>query len=840
MENYNFKLIEGKWQKYWKDNNSFYFDPKDKRKKYYCIPMFPYPSGELHLGHLRNYVLDDVVARYKRMQGFNVLHAMGADGFGLPAENAAIKRKIHPEDWTKKNIENFIDSIKIIGLSYDLSRYVATCFPDYYGKQQKLFIDMFKKGICYQEDSFVNWDPVDCTVLANEQVINGRGWRSDAIIEKKKIKQWFFKVSDYAEELLNDIDDKLQGWPEMVKTMQKNWIGKSEGALVDFNIVNSNEKITVYTTRPDTLFGASFLGISSNHPLAEDLAKNDKKVQEFINECQKTSVDEKTIETMEKKGFDTGLRVKHPFDNSIQLPVYIANFILMNYGTGAIFGCPAHDQRDYEFAIKYNLPIKVVVSPDGNDFELNKGAYTDDGFLINSNFLNGLAVKDAKGEIIKRIENLGIGKKKINYRLRDWGFSRQRYWGCPIPVVYCSKCGTVHLNESDLPLKLPKDVEFTGKGNPLENHPTWKYTKCPKCGGDAVRETDTMDTFVDSSWYFLRYPELTEKEPFNAELCERMLPIDQYIGGAEHATMHLIYCRFFTKALRDCGYFKIDEPVKNLYNQGMLCYAAYRGKNTKNWCYPQNLVERDGKFYDSTTDEELSYEGSIKMSKSKCNVIDNSKIADAYGADAARLCAMSDTPPDKDAEWTEQGIDGCWRYINRFYKMCLKSDKYDINSIKYENEIIKNTHKTIKDVTKFYDNIEFNKAIAKIRELTNFIEKIELNSEENKRSYYFAIINVIKLFSPIAPHLCSELLEKFNISDQNWPVYDEKLTIDDKITIAIQVNGRLRNTVEVDKNISNEELENIAKEDLGIKKYIDNKTIRRVIVVPEKLVNIVV
>lgn len=833
MERYNFKLVEKKWQKYWQDSNSFTFDKNSKKKKFYALSMFPYPSGELHAGHLRNFAIGDIIARFKRMQGFEVLQPMGADAFGLPAENAAIKRHLYPEDWTKNNIEKFIDGMKKLGLSYDFSRFFATCFPDYYGKQQKLFLDLFKNGLVYQKENFVNWDPVDQTVLANEQVVDGRGWRSGAIVEKKKLKQWFLKITSYAEELLQDINNKLSGWPEKVKLMQKNWIGKSEGALINFKLVNSNEIITIYTTRPETIYGASFIGISSNHPLTEKLAKTDTKIRDFILECQKTAVNEETVETMEKNGINTGISVEHPLNSNWRLPVYIANFILMDYGTGAIFACPAHDKRDYDFAKKYNLPIKKVVDCD----EL---PYEDNGFMINSDFLNGLSSQEAKNLIIKKLEKLGIGKKKVNYRLRDWGFSRQRYWGCPIPIVYCDECGVVPVDEKELPLELPKDVEFTGKGNPLENHPTWKYTKCPKCGTNAIRETDTMDTFVDSSWYFLRYVDLVNDKPFDSSLCEKILPVDQYIGGIEHATMHLIYCRFFVKALRDCGYFKIDEPILNLFNQGMVCHRAYRGTVSKEWCYPWDVKEENSSYYNMKTNEKLSFEGVIKMSKSKSNVVDILKIIDAYGADAARVFVMSDSPADKDFEWTEEGIEGCWKYINRFYRLVISFNQKYVSNSNLENEITKNTHKTIKYVTENIENLEFNKAIAHIREFTNFLEKNKPNSEDEKKSYYFALVSITKLFSPFAPHLCSELMEILGITEQIWPSYSDRLTVENKVTIALQVNGKLRGTLDISKDLDKESIEKLAFNDSRILKYINGLNIKKTIIVPNKLINIVV
>ena len=838
MEHYNFKTIEKKWQEYWEKNESFRFNPNDKRKKFYMLEMFPYPSGELHTGHLRNFTIGDVIARFKRMQGYNVLHPMGADSFGLPAENAAIKRGIKPQDWTKQNINTFINGMKILGLSYDFSRFIATCFPEYYGKQQEIFIDMFNKGLIYQKESFVNWDPVDQTVLANEQVVDGRGWRSGAIVEKKKLNQWFFKVTKYAEELLQGLD-KLDGWSDKVKLMQKNWIGKSNGAEFKMKIKNSQDELIIYTTRPDTLFGASFVAIASNHSIAEKLAKENKKVADFCEECRKTSVDEETIATMEKKGFDTGLKAINPFTNE-ELPIYIANFILMDYGTGAIFGCPAHDERDFDFAKKYNLPIKqVVINKDNEKVEL---PFTEEGYAINSGFLNGLSTKEAKKLAIEKLVKLEIGTEKVNYRLRDWGFSRQRYWGCPIPIVYCENCGAVPLDKKDLPLRLPEDVVFDGKGNPLEKHPTWKHTICPHCGKPAIRETDTMDTFVDSSWYFMRYIDLCKDKPVNSELCNKILPIDQYIGGIEHATMHLIYFRFFTKALRDCGYFNVDEPCVRLFNQGMICHKAYRGKTTKNWCYPWNVEEKDGKFYNIETNEELSYEGIIKMSKSKCNVVDNKKVVDAYGADSARMFVLSDTPADKDFEWTTAGIDGCWKYINKFYRLIANHCDYiPENSVLNDNNVIvKTTHKYIKDTTIALNNLEFNKAIAKIREFSNYLEKVQLKTKEDKQSYYFALINITKLFMPFAPHLCSELLERLKVNNTDWPEYNDALTVEDTIGIAIQINGKLRGTLQVKKDLSKEELESLARNEEGAKKYLEGKEIKKVIVVPNKLVSFVI
>ncbi len=944
MERYNFKQIERKWQEYWEQNKSFAFNIQDKKQKYYIIEMFPYPSGELHMGHVRNYSIGDVLARFKQKQGYNVLHTIGADSFGLPAENAAINKKIHPMDWTQRNVDKFIKAMKKIGLGYDFSRFIITCYPEYYGKQQELFLELFKNGLVYQKESFVNWDPVDKTVLANEQVVDGKGWRSGATVEKKKLKQWFFKVTKYAEELLQDIDT-LTAWPEKVKIMQKNWIGKSEGALIDFkihrkmrlhcpkpyfdylkngvksidgrenspeyhylkigdivefycgdesflaqitqlrtyknikeflnknnlpeilpnidsieegekiyrsefenidkyeflaiNIQTIDDKITVYSTRPDTIAGASFMAISSDHPLAIDLAKNNKEISDFIDVCQKTSVDEETLAKAEKIGYNTGLFAINPFDYN-HMPIFITNFVLMDYGTGAVFGCPAHDQRDYDFAQKYNLPLIRVVTSNANSEDTLP--YTDkDGFVINSDFLNGFTTESAKDSVLRKLEVNKIGKKEINYKLRDWGFSRQRYWGCPIPIVYCDKCGVVPLDKKDLPLELPKDVTFDGKGNPLENHSTWKHTVCPKCGGPATRETDTMDTFVDSSWYFMRYIDPYQDKPINTELCNMILPIDQYIGGIEHATMHLIYARFFTKALRDCGLVQISEPIKSLFNQGMVQHKAYRGLNTKEWCFPWNVITKNNKLYNSETNEELVCEGVVKMSKSKLNVVNSEDVIDNYGADAGRVFVLSDNPTNGNFEWTEEGIGACWKYINRFYTLVSgMKDKYTVDNVNYSNKIIRNTHKLIKDVTSYIEKIEFNKAIAKIREFTNFLESIHANTLEEKESYFFAIISMVKLFYPFAPHLCSELLEKLDVSYDEWPKYQEDLTIDKNVNIAIQVNGKLRGTIEVQKDITKDELEVLAKQEANVSRYLNDASIKKVIFVSNKLINFVI
>ncbi len=852
MENYNHKITEKKWQKIWQDKESFKFDENSTKEKYYVLEMFPFPSGKIHMGHLRNYAIGDGVARFKKIKDFNVLHPMGFDAFGLPAENAALQNNIHPKEWTYSNIDNMVDELKSIGFSYDWERKFATCDKDYYRHEQKIFLDFYKNGLVYQKESFVNWDPIDQTVLANEQVIDGRGWRSGALIEKKKLKQWFLRVSDFSEELLSELKN-LPGWDKKVLTMQEKWIGKSEGALIDFFTTN-NDKITVYTTRPDTIFGASFIGIAANHPLAIKLAKDNKEIADFAATCNKTAVDEETIEKTEKKGIDTGIKVKHPFDDTKELPLYIANFVLMDYGTGAIFACPAHDQRDFEFATKYNLPITQVV---GERRDLTE-AILEDGKMINSLFLDGLSNKDAKEKVIKLLEEKKIGQRKINYRLRDWGVSRQRYWGCPIPILYDKKGNIIPVDEKDLPVTLPDDVTFDKKGNPLENHDSWKFVK--KDGQDLIRETDTFDTFFESSWYFLRFASQPQNKAFDKEVVNRLLPVDQYIGGVEHAVLHLLYSRFFTKALEKCGYLDFKEPFKNLLTQGMVCHQTF--KNEKgDWVFPYDVVKDDnGNLIHFKTKEKITSGRSEKMSKSKKNVVEPLNIVNAYGADTARLFMLSDSPPDRNLEWNDSGIDGSWKYVNKLYKLVasfandnlIKYDKQDFldekkvaNLDKNQVELVKLTHKTVAFVEDSLEKMAFNTAIAKIREFSNAIEKFTIKNDIDRKVKCFALDNLVLLFYPIMPHLAEEswsLLknEDFIANNIKFPEFNPKLTIDDEVKIAVQVNGKLRVVLNLPKDSPKEEVESIALSDENVKRNIGDKEVRKVIYIAGKLVNIVV
>lgn len=850
---YNPKVAEAKWQKIWEDKLCFKAKIDTKRPKYFVMSMFPYPSGRIHMGHVRNYTLGDVVARYKKAQGFNVLHPMGWDAFGLPAENAARDRKIHPAKWTHDNIKAMRGELKRIGLSIDWSRELATCDPSYYKHQQKLFLDFYKSGLAYRKESWVNWDPVDNTVLANEQVIEGRGWRSGALVEKRKLSQWFFKITEYADELLAGLKT-LDRWPEKVRLMQENWIGKSHGAKVQFALENGQNNIEVFTTRPDTLFGASFVALSANHPLVASMATSNQSLANFVVECNRRGTSEVALETGEKLGYDTGLKVRHPLDATWLLPVYVANFVLMEYGTGAIFGCPAHDQRDLDFAIKYKLPvIPVVLPPDtrADEFSLKTEAYVGPGTLFNSKFLDGLEVNEALDKVIQALEERKIGEGVVQYRLRDWGISRQRYWGCPIPILHCPSCGVVAVPEKDLPVKLPEDVSFDKPGNPLDHHPTWKYINCPQCGERAQRETDTCDTFVDSSWYFARYCSAHNPDiPVDPEEAQYWLPVDQYVGGVEHAILHLLYSRFFTRAMKRTGHLTLDEPFLGLFTQGMICHASYKDENGK-WLYPEEVVwKEDGRAVHFETGGAVTVGRIEVMSKSKKNVVDPGRIIDSYGADTARLFMLSDSPPERDLEWTDAGVDGAWRYINRLWRNVADASLPPPNTAKpalYSEKAKiarKIIHRTIADVSFAFEKFHFNGAVAKVRELSNALENLstgEISEAYVLREGYEILA---QLMAPMLPHVSEEIWEKLGhkslLIDTPWPKADPTLLVDDTITIAVQVNGKLRATITLPRDLPAQEAEAAALADANVQRAMAGTSAKKVIVIPNKIINVVV
>ena len=827
-----YKDIEKKWQTLWQNTKVFATSTNTSKPKYYVLEMFPYPSGKVHVGHLRNYSIGDVIARFKRATGYNVLYPMGWDAFGLPAENAAIKNKVHPKDWTIQNINSMKAGLMSFGLSYDWSCEVNTSSPEYYKYEQEFFLEMFAKGLAYQKESIVNFDPVDQTVLANEQVIDGRGWRSGALVERKKLKQWFIKITDYAEELLSDLDH-LKDWPEKVKLMQAAWIGKSQGANITFKIENSSANIIAFSTRPETLYGASFVAISYDHKIIESNVTITQDVKDFIDYCKNLSISNAAIEKAEKLGVKTNLYVVHPLDSSIILPVYIANFVLSEYGTGAIFGCPAHDERDNEFAVKYNLPVKQVIASD-DDVE-------NSGDMINSEFLNGFKPSDAKTMVINFLEDNKLGTRIINYRLKDWGVSRQRYWGCPIPIIYCDDCGIVPADVADLPIQLPEDVVFDGRGNPISNHISWKNTTCPKCSKDATRETDTFDTFFESSWYFSRYCDVKAAKMTNKDMCDYWLPVDQYIGGVEHAILHLLYARFFTKVMNDFGYLSTREPFKALLTQGMVLHASYQDAKG-NWLYPQDLELRDGKYFDIKSGEEVFRIKVEKMSKSKNNIVDLDYMLASYGVDTLRLFVLSDNPPEKDLEWSSTGIDGCKKFLQRVFDMSDKisqieiTDTPDINFIKF-------IHKSIKNITHDIATISLNKAIAGIRSLFNHIND-ELAKVSPNSSVVFGYKIMIQLLNPFAPHITEEIWQKLGettiLAKSSWPKYDDNLVIDDSYTLAVQVNGKLRDTCIFSMDATNEYINEEILQMESIQKYIANKQIMKIINIPKKIVNIVV
>jgi len=857
-DRYNVKETERKWQAAWESRQCFQASEDTSRPKYYVLEMFPYPSGRIHMGHVRNYTLGDVVARFKRAQGFNVLHPMGWDAFGLPAENAAIERGAHPGQWTYSNIDTMREQFKPMGLSIDWSREVATCRPEYYRHEQKMFLDFLKQGLAYRKESWVNWDPVDNTVLANEQVIDGRGWRTGALVERRKLSQWFLKITHYADDLLDALTG-LDRWPEKVRTMQTNWIGKSEGARVQWAIAGRDgESIEVFTTRPDTLFGASFVAISAHHPLTTELAATNTALADFVAECDRMGTSEEAIETAEKKGYDTGLRVVHPLDPTWTVPVYVANFVLMDYGTGAVFGCPAHDQRDMDFARKYGLPVKAVVAPKGadadafaRDLESATEAFTDDGVAINSGDFNGLSVIDAKRAAIAKVESLGKGQGTIQFRLRDWGVSRQRYWGCPIPVIHCDDCGVVPVPEDQLPVTLPEDVTFDAPGNPLARHPSWQFVKCPCCGKDARRETDTFDTFFESSWYFSRFCDPRNADSaYDRNKVDYWMPVDQYIGGVEHAVLHLLYSRFFTRALRDCGYLSASEPFAGLFTQGMICHETYKSAEGK-WLDPSEIDRRDDgslvKIDDGST---VTVGRSEKMSKSKKNVVDPNHIIDTYGADAARLFMLSDCPPDRDMDWSDAGIEGAWRYLHRLWRMAgdVASDAnpadVPTDGASDAGKLVRLCHKTIADVSEDLERLRFNNAVARIRELTNAVQALKQTDAASQNAYRFGLEMVIRLLAPMTPHLSEELWAELRgadglLAETAWPTFDPALLVQDTVTLAVQVNGKLRGTLDMPKSAPQAEVEQAALAMDNVQTQIAGKTIRKVVVVPGKIVNVV-
>ena len=857
-DRYNFRETEAKWQKAWDDKGVFRAETASKKPKYYVLEMFPYPSGRLHMGHVRNYTLGDVVARYKKAKGFNILHPMGWDAFGLPAENAALERGVHPGKWTYQNIAQMKEQFRPLGFSLDWSREIATCAPEYYKHEQKMFLDFLKAGLAYRKESWVNWDPVENTVLANEQVVDGKGWRSGADVEQRKLSQWFLKITHYAEDLLKAIET-LDRWPEKVRIMQHNWIGRSEGARLTWPLLNADgkdrkESLDVFTTRPDTLYGASFCAISAQHPIAAALAENNAALKDFLAECAKTGTSTAAIEKAEKLGFDTGLRAQHPFMNGT-VPVYVANFVLMEYGTGAIFGCPAHDERDMEFARKYGLHVRCVVAPVGEDpvafatkIEAGNEAFTDDGVAINSEFLNGLRVDAAKRAAIEKLESLGRGKGTVQYRLRDWGVSRQRYWGCPIPIIHCAKCGPVPVPEKDLPVTLPEDVTFDKPGNPLERHPTWKHVKCPTCAGAAVRETDTFDTFFESSWYFARFcsPQLADRAFDRAE-AEKWLPVDQYIGGVEHAVLHLLYSRFFTRALSDCGYLDLKEPFAGLFTQGMVCHETYRLEDGT-WVEP-GAVDKQGDEATSNG-KPVTVGRSEKMSKSKKNTVDPQHIIDTYGADAARLFMLSDSPPERDLEWTDAGIEGAWRYLNRVWRMAVSARDIEASAPPASLErpladVMRQVHRAIAAVGEDMEKFRFNSAVARVRELTNTLADMHHLHElpGYKAVYRFGMERVAQLLNPLMPHIAEEMWQvlggKTILAETPWPEFDPAMLQDDIVTLAVQVNGKLRGTIDVAKGADKATCETAALALPAVLKQLDGKPPRKVIVVPEKIVNIV-
>ena len=827
-----------RWQERWEEANSFAADSSSAKPKTYVLEMFPYPSGRIHMGHVRNYTMGDVLARYRRMQGFEVLHPMGWDAFGMPAENAAMEKGVHPGSWTRANIATMRSQLKRLGFALDWTRELATCEPDYYGHEQALFLDLMEAGLVTRKESEVNWDPVDMTVLANEQVIDGKGWRSGAPVERRKLSQWFLKITEFADELLDGLKS-LDQWPDKVRLMQENWIGKSRGLQFRFRLADSMpgsaSDIEVFTTRPDTIFGASFVALSPGHPIAEALAETRPEVADFLARCAAGGTSEADIETAEKLGIDTGLEAVHPFDPEWRLPVWIANFVLMEYGAGALYGVPAHDARDHEFAVKYGLPILRVVAASKEDRDAPvTEPETDPGIAVNSRFLDGKTSAEAMAEVIRRAEAAGWGKGTTQYRLRDWGVSRQRYWGTPIPVIHCPICGPVGVPRDQLPVVLPEDVNFDVPGNPLDRHPTWAKADCPKCGGPARRETDTLDTFVDSSWYFLRFASQPANQPFDRAEAEKWLPVAQYIGGVEHAILHLLYARFWTRALQHMGKLSFAEPFKGLFTQGMVTHETYRSLDGR-WLGPDEVEDREGgRLAERATGAAVERGRVEKMSKSKKNTIDPEPIVDKYGADAVRWFMLSDSPPERDLEWSIAAIEGAARFVQRVWRLVQGASGADGEDSALERKV----HRTIAAVGSAIDGLQFNKAVASLYELTNAIERAKPSATRDA-----AVRTLVLLASPMAPHLAEEAWSALGaegmIADAPWPTHDPSLLVDETVTLAVQVNGKLRDTIEAARGLPKEEAEALALALPKVQAQLGGNPPRKVIVVPDRLVNIV-
>jgi leucyl-tRNA synthetase len=871
-ERYNARESEPRWQREWEARGIFATKNDDPREKYYVLEMFPYPSGRIHIGHVRNYTLGDVIARYMRARGYNVLHPMGWDAFGLPAENAAMERKVAPKAWTYDNIAAMKKQLKSIGLSLDWSREFATCDPSYYKHQQKLFNDFLRAGLAEREQRKLNWDPVDMTVLANEQVIDGRGWRSGAVVEQREMNQWVFKITHYAQELLDALDT-LDRWPDKVRLMQRNWIGRSEGMLVRFALdpattPSGETELKIFTTRHDTLFGAKFMAIAPDHPLAQAAAAKNPKLAAFIAEAKRHGTAQEIIDTAEKLGFDTGIKAIHPFDETWKLPVYVANFVLMEYGTGAIFGCPAHDQRDLDFVNKYGLGNTPVVCPpdaDPKTFVITDVAYDGDGRMINSRFLDGMTIDEAKEDVAKRLEsatrgNAPVGERKVNFRLRDWGISRQRYWGCPIPVIHCPKCGVVPVPDKDLPVVLPEDVTFDKPGNALDHHPTWKHVACPQCGGQALRDTDTMDTFVDSAWYFARFTDpWNENAPTTPAVANRMMPVDQYIGGVEHAILHLLYSRFFTRAMKATGHIDMDEPFAGMFTQGMVVHETYQ-KADGSWAMPAEVkIEIGGNGRRASlldTGEEVTIGPIEKMSKSKRNTVDPDDIIETYGADVARWFMLSDSPPDRDVIWSDERVQGASRFVQRLWRVIgeaaeiAKDNARSARPATFNADALalrKAAHGALDKVSTGIEKLHFNVCLAYIREFTNALADLLARPEPAAPDLAWAIreaaVILVQLFAPMMPHLAEEcwgvLGQEGLVSEANWPKIERDLLVEDTVTLVVQVNGKKRGDVTVARNAPEEQIKTAVLGLDAVKAALGGKPVRKVIVVPKRIVNVV-